>query len=141
MFTSCCLTLADLEAGVRSAPEAEARDLVIASRLPEPLWNHDLFTPDGTWIARPDGWWKEGVAFEVDSREYHFSEADWQATMLRHERLSAYGIIAIHASPSRIRRHGRDLAGSIRAALRNAAAHPPPHIVALPPGSQFRRPA
>ena len=129
--------LEELRAGVRSAPEADCRDLVRAARLPEPLWNHDLYTPDGEWIARPDGWWIEGVAFEADSREYHLSPAGWEATMRRHERMSACGIVVVHASPRRIRDCGAELAENVRAALAAASRRPLPDLVAVPAGTPF----
>jgi hypothetical protein len=35
-----------------------------------------LFAADGGFIASPDAWWaREGVAAEIDSREWHLNPA------------------------------------------------------------------
>lgn len=44
--------LAEVAAGIRSAPEAELRELIISSGLPEPLYNPDLYL-NGKFLARP----------------------------------------------------------------------------------------
>ena len=131
------IAIEELRAGVRSAVEAESRQLMRNSKLPEPLRNHDLYTPDGEWIARPDGWWAEGVAFGADSREYHLGPDEWEATMRRHERMSAYGIVVVHASPRRIHNHGGELADHLRAALAAAGERKLPEIIAVPAGVPF----
>jgi hypothetical protein len=77
------------------------------------------------------------VAFEADSREYHLGPDEWETTMRRHERMSAYGIIVVHASPTRISRHGTELAEHLGAALTAAGRRDPPDVVALPPGTLF----
>lgn len=62
--------MAEVSAGTRSAPEAELRVLIGRAGLPMPLFNPELYLPDGTFIAKPDAWWPEaGVAAEVDSRQ------------------------------------------------------------------------
>jgi hypothetical protein len=82
--------LTDVRGGARSAPEAEWRDLVLASRLPPPVFNHSLYSLTGEFIARPDSFWEEyGVAVEIDSMEWHLGADDWERTMYRHERLAA----------------------------------------------------
>lgn len=126
----------DLRAGTRSAPEAEFRDLVLAARLPEPLWNHDLYAPDGRRIARPDGWWPEGVAWESDSQEWHGSDPDrWERTLRRNERLAEWGVVVVAASPTRIRTAGGELIRTVAAALASARWHPAPPLRAVPAGS------
>ena len=66
-----------LTAGVHSVLEADARTLIDRYALPQPLWNPDLHDPlTGDFLARPDAYWPaEGVALEVDSREYHLDPA------------------------------------------------------------------
>jgi hypothetical protein len=39
----------------------------------------------------------------VDSREYHLNPEDWERTMLRHNALSAAGILTLHVSPEQLR--------------------------------------
>ncbi|MGH3248174.1 MAG: hypothetical protein ACRDOI_18520 [Trebonia sp.] len=66
--------LAEVADGVRSAPEAELRDLIKKAGLPMPLFNPSLYLPNGTFIACPDAWWPEaGVAIEIDSKRWHLS--------------------------------------------------------------------
>ena len=48
--------------------------LIGRSDLPEPMYNAELFTPDGTFLGIADVWWQRaGVVAEVDSRRYHLS--------------------------------------------------------------------
>ena len=68
-----------------------------------PLFNPRLY--DGaTFIAQPDAWWPEAsVAIEVDSKRWHFREADWEHTMDRHSDLGQYSIVTLHFTPHKIR--------------------------------------
>ena len=59
--------LAEVAEGVRSAIEADLRDLIRWARLPTPLYNPRLLVGD-EFLAVPDCWWPEsGVAGEADS--------------------------------------------------------------------------
>ena len=96
--------IAEVADGVRSAPEAELRELLIKARLPVPLFNPRLYLPNGTFIASPDAWWPDaGVAIEVDSRQWHLAPDDWERTMARHTDLGQYGIVTLHVSPHQLR--------------------------------------
>lgn len=96
--------LTEYSVGVRSVAEAEARDKLLRLPLPPPLFNVDLLTLDGAFLARPDAYWLEAsLAFEVDSRRHHSDTEDWEQTQRRHARLSAHGVMVMHASPLRIR--------------------------------------
>lgn len=91
--------IADVARGIRSAPEGDLMDLIDRSDLPQPLYNPRLYI-GGSFLACPDAWWEaSGVAAEVDSREYHFDEADWEATLQRHARMTAAGIRVLHFTP------------------------------------------
>lgn len=110
--------LAEVIAGIRSAPEADLRDLIRKSGLPQPLYNPRLYLGD-VFLAQPDAWWPEyGVAVEVDSREWHLSPADWEYTMARHRRMSAAGIIVLHISPRQLRDRQADALAEMAGALR-----------------------
>jgi hypothetical protein len=96
--------IAESADGVRSAPEAELRDLIIKARMPMPLFNARLYGPNGKFIACPDAWWPEaGVAIEIDSKRWHLAPADWERTMARHSDLGQYGIVTLHATPHQLR--------------------------------------
>jgi hypothetical protein len=96
--------IAEVADGVRSAPEAELRELMIKARLPVPLFNPRLYLPNGTFIASPDAWWPDaGVAIEVDSRQWHLAPGDWERTMARHSDLGQYGIVTLHVTPHQLR--------------------------------------
>jgi len=96
--------LKDARAGVRSAPEAEVRDLVLQAPIPEPLWNPSIYLPDDTFLAQPDGLIAESmVAIEVDSRAHHSAKGDWENTLDRHTELTSAGLLVVHIAPSRFR--------------------------------------
>ena len=109
--------LAEVAEGIRSAVEADLRDLIRWARLPTPLYNPRLLV-GREFLAMPDCWWPEsGVAGEADSRAWHFSPDDWEQTLARHARMSAHGIIVLHLTPQRIRSRRREVADEIRRAL------------------------
>ena len=109
--------LSEVAAGIRSAPEAELRELLMRSGLPAPLYNPDLFL-NGTFLARPDAWWPQaGVAVEVDSKEWHLLPGDWQRTLRRHRRMTAAGIFVVHVTPNELRTESLQVVVDIAAAL------------------------
>lgn len=96
--------IGEVTAGIRSAPEAELRDLIAKAGLPMPLFNPRLYLPNGSFIACPDAWWPEaGVAIEIDSQQWHFAPGDWERTMNRHANLGQYGIVTLHVTPHQLR--------------------------------------
>ncbi len=126
--------LEEVTAGVRSAPEAEFRDLVKTSRvLPKPLWNPRLVDLEGRHLADPDAWWEDaGLIHETDSREWHLSPEHWQATMARHARLTAFGLLVVHNPPSRVRTRPRQLLAELEASyLAGRALGPRPGVRTL----------
>jgi len=124
--------LAEVADGARSVAEGDLRLLIKRERLPEPLYNARLYV-GGQLLAEPDAWWKDfGVAAEVDSRQWHLSPADWEATLARHARMTAQGILVLHFPPSRIRTDGQQVAAEITAALASSRGRELPHIVTVP---------
>jgi hypothetical protein len=104
--------LGEVQAGVRSAAEAWARRLVRRSSLPEPEWNVELRSAVGRRLAVVDAWWDDvGLAWEIDSKEFHLAPADYERTMTRHSTLAAAGVLVVHTLPSRLK---KDPAGVIR---------------------------
>ncbi len=118
--------------GVRSSAEGELRQWVKAARLPEPMYNPRLYL-GSRFLAQPDAWWREAaVAGEVDSREWHLSPAQWEATMARHSRMSAQGIIVIHFTPSQLRSDSARIVAELRSAIAAGRNRPPLNIRAIP---------
>ena len=123
--------VAEVAAGIRSAPEADLRDLIIENNLPMPMFNPRLYL-DGRFLACPDAWWPAaGVAVEVDSKAWHFSsDADWDQTTRRHTRLTAAGILVIHVTPRQLLEEPAWVAADICAAL--SRGHAPAGIATQP---------
>jgi hypothetical protein len=118
------LVLAEVAAGIRSAPEAELRELIRDAGLPEPLYNPDLYWR-GTFLARPDAWWPEAsVAVEVNSMEFHLLPEDAAATMKRQRRMSAAGINVVPVSPNQMRHTRREVMADLAEAYRNGRPAP-----------------
>jgi very-short-patch-repair endonuclease len=124
--------LAEVADGIRSAAEADLRDLVKRAGLPMPMFNARLYAGQ-VLIGVADAWWPEAaVAAEVDSREWHLSPGDWERTLRRHARLTSHGILVLHFTPKQIRTEPAAVVAAIRAALDAARADGQPRVRALP---------
>jgi hypothetical protein len=111
--------LAEVAAGIRSAPEGDLRGLVRQSGLPTPMYNPKLYLL-GKFLAQPDAWWQDaGVAAEVDSRTFHLSPEGWANTMRRHDRMTAAGILLLHFTPAQLRTEPQLVVRQIATALRS----------------------
>ncbi|MQA80879.1 MAG: hypothetical protein GEV10_20750 [Streptosporangiales bacterium] len=122
--------LGEYGAGVRSVAEAVARERVLALPLPVPLFNVDLLTPDGRFLARPDVYWAEaGLVLEIDSRRHHGDMEGWEHTQRRHTKLSAQGLTVLHASPHRIQQSWVPLGREIVSAHAIGCTRPPPRVI------------
>jgi hypothetical protein len=129
MFRSVLAEVAD---GIRSTAEGDLRDLIIAARLPMPLFNPSLYDGD-VFVAKPDAWWPDaGVAAEADSREWHLSPEAWDRTRRRHDLMAELGIIPLHFSPRQIRTEGPTVARMIQGALERGGQRPPLPIRTIP---------
>jgi hypothetical protein len=124
--------LAEVGEGVRSAPEADLRDLIKKARIPVPMFNPRLYLPNGTFLGCPDAWWPEaGLAVEVDSRRWHMNPADWEHTMDRHARFGEHGIVTLHFAPHKLRGEQALVITKIRNAYKAGTARPRLPITAL----------
>jgi very-short-patch-repair endonuclease len=122
--------LAEVSDGIRSPAEADFRDLIRNSRLPQPLFNPSLYL-DGVLLARPDAWWPDrALVVEIDSREWHLSPDDWETTMARDARLRAVGIRVIHITPRQVRTAPNRVLATIADALRTG--QPVAGIITVP---------
>ena len=127
------VALRECIAGSRSAAEGEFMTLIGRSELPEPMYNAELYTIDGAFLGIADVWWQRaGVVAEVDSRRYHLSPADYERTVLRHNRMAAHGINVLHFMPGTVKTDPSTVIRSLRGAIRSGTARPPLLIVAKP---------
>lgn len=124
--------LAEVADGVASVAEGDLRGLIKSGGLPEPMYNPELF--DGSeFLGKPDAWWRdEGVASEVDSKEWHLSPSDWERTLARHAKMSAHGILVLHFTPGQLRASPADVIAQIRSALEQGKQRPPLPIRTVP---------
>ncbi len=126
--------LLEVSDGVRSVSEAELRDLFLTSRvLPPARWNCSLLH-EGTWLADPDAYFEDaGLCVESDSRQWHLSPDDWDATMARHLRMEATGLHVLHVTPTKRRAAPAAVLAYVEAAhLAALRAGPPTGITVAP---------
>jgi len=137
--------LEDVFDNAHSVAEAEAVDLLLAEGVPGFELNVPLVGPQGEVLRYADLLWRDLRAVsEIDSREFHYGEDEWQRTTERHNQLTTYGLAIEHDSPRAIRRAGPAWARRIHAWLRNRAHElgvrelPPPGVIR--PGPDGPRP-
>ena len=128
--------LAEVSDGIRSVAEGWARDAVRASPLPAPLRNPALHGPSG-FLARPDAYWEDlGVAWQIDSREWHLDPESWERTLIRRALLEGAGIVVVSTLPRWLRDGRAAVLAELDAARGRAALLPPPAVRVVPlPGS------
>jgi len=125
--------ISEAAAGIRSAPEAELRDLIVKAHLPMPLFNPRLYLPNRKFIACPDAWWPDaGVAIEMDSRQWHMAPDDWERTMIRHSDLGQYGIVTLHATPHQLRADPASFMRKAANAYKVGVSRPRLNILTIP---------
>jgi hypothetical protein len=136
--------IATLQAGIRSAPEADFREIVLRSRgLSEPLWNCLLLLPDGRKISPDALWIDSGVVHEVNGRRYHSAalagEDAFEDMQRRSDLRVTAGLTVLHNSPNRIRTDGAAVIREIITCVkRNNGKGLPSGVVILragPPGT------
>jgi hypothetical protein len=124
--------VAEVSEGVRSAPEADLRDLIKRARLPLPMFNPRLYLANGTFLGCPDAWWPEaGLAVEIDSRRWHLNPKDWEHTMDRHARFGEHAIVTLHFAPHKLRAEQGLVIATIRNAYKAGTVRPRLPITAL----------
>lgn len=125
--------LREVSEGARSAAEAEVRDHVMRAGLPAAKWNHNVYGPEGQWLACPDAIWEEyGVVLEVDSLEWHLSPASYRQTQARHRRLTAAGLLVVHVTPGTVRSDPAAFIDELRTTLATAVRRLAPAVVVHP---------
>jgi hypothetical protein len=113
----------DLRRGARSVAEAETLDVLRRAPLPPFEANVPIVTAGGVLIAVADCLWRRlRAVLEIDSREFHYREEDWQRTMARHSLLSRHGLSVDHYAPSQLRRDRSAWVKGVQQWLRARAA-------------------
>lgn len=115
-----------------SVAERDARRLSRRIRLTTPHWNVTIADADGLIIGRPDAWYDDvGLAWEIDSKAFHYGPRDYERTLARNSRYAAAGILVVQTLPNRLRDHPDTVARELKQAHRAAAARsrPPVRIV------------
>jgi hypothetical protein len=122
----------EISDGARSAAEAVGREIVLRSGLPTPLWNPRLYDQWGRFIAVPDAWFDDvGMAWQIDSREWHLAPADHEQTLDRRSAMMAEGVVVVHSLPSKLRRRA-EMVEELRRSYAHAARRPRPDVLAIP---------
>ncbi|SDF63742.1 hypothetical protein SAMN05216553_102443 [Lentzea fradiae] len=124
--------LGEIRDGVRSAAEAWAHSLIKDSGLPAPTWNVQIRSAAGSQLAIVDAWWEEvGLAWQIDSIEFHLSPASYSHTMAQHSALLAQGVLTVHTVPSRLKKEPAGVMAELQGAYRAAAQRPRPDVRAM----------
>jgi hypothetical protein len=119
--------LREMSAGVRSVAEARARDCLQRHGIPQPLWNVDLTTEDGEFIARPDGYWEDvAAALEIDSMAWHLRPSAYLNTQRRQRDLTRRGILVLPVAPQLILEDEYAFTRDVLAHLAEARRREPP---------------
>lgn len=125
--------LHELHQGVHSVAESWGYRVIAKSDLPMPEWNVRLLTADGALLGIADAWWDSvGLAWEIDSYEFHLSPADYSDTLTRNARMTGAGLVVVHTVPNRIRREPKSVLTELRNAYGHAAARSRPPVIARP---------
>lgn len=133
--------------GVRSVAEAKARELATRSGLPAPIWNAALFDAAGRFVAIPDAWFDEvGLAWEIDSTEWHLSPQAYERTLDRRSAMMAEGVTVMHTQPAKLANRPAETIDELQRTYHHAARTPRPAVIAVrqngtdgPPGGVRER--
>jgi hypothetical protein len=126
--------LRDVLSGAQSVAEIDGLRVWKRTGLPPLTWNVDLYDSDGRFVARPDGWCDEvGLAWEIDSYEYHFEREGYARTLSRNARYAAAGILLVQTLPNRLRTEPDAVAAELRAAYQAAATRSRPDLTTRKP--------
>lgn len=126
--------LAEIQNGSRSVAESHAMEVWHRTGLPPLRWNVDLYDEQGRFVARPDGWCDEaGLAWEIDSHEYHFTREGYGRTLKRNARYAAAGIVVVQTVPTRLRADPDGVVAELVAAHRAATTRPRPPVTVRAP--------
>lgn len=122
--------LNEIDLGVRSVAEADALEIWYQAGLPTPHRNTVVVDSDGTYVGMPDTWCDEvGLAWEIDSTEFHYSKDAYARTLERNSRYAAAGISVVQTLPTRLRTEPEAVIAELRAAYAAAQQRPRPNVL------------
>jgi very-short-patch-repair endonuclease len=106
----------DATRGMRSVGEGDLRRVIVAARLPEPVWNAAIETAAGTFLL--DAYWPDtGVGAEADGAAFHLSAADWTRDVRRQNAIQETGIRLFRFPVRRLRWEGAECGDELSRAL------------------------
>ncbi|MCD2193104.1 hypothetical protein LQ327_06840 [Actinomycetospora endophytica] len=129
------IALVEIRDGVRSAPEAWAREIALEmaaeESFPRVEWNRAIHLETGERLFDPDGWIDEvAVAWEIESVEYHLSPEDQERSYRRRALMNRHDVVLVEHRPSRLRTAKDEVKADLRAAYERAGRRPRPPLVA-----------
>jgi predicted transcriptional regulator of viral defense system len=123
------LVLAEINAGVRFAAEARAREVLRDAGLPEPLFNVELMDDAGRVFAVPDGYFPEwACGYQVDSRRWHLSPQDYERTTRQRGYAGRFGVMILAVTPQRIFEDPDGFVADVRGLIETARSRTAPII-------------
>lgn len=131
--------LSDALDGARSVAEATAARRLASGPVPPFELNVPVVDEEGRLLYVIDELWRElRAGVEIDSREYHFDEPDWQRTLIKHNDLTRFGLAILHYPPALITGRGSSFVPDVADWLRLRAVElgrpvPSGHGVRRPP--------
>lgn len=127
---------------LRSPAEFDAKQLVDTSSVPPTHWNPKLYTVDGDYIATPDAWWDDvGLAWEIDSVEFHYSRDSYGRTVQRNSRYGQSGIPVVQTLPSELVSRPSRVLRELEAAYRAAQTRGRSDVLVVPTASSTAGPS
>ncbi|HEX6355277.1 hypothetical protein [Actinophytocola sp.] len=119
--------LRDVIVGARSDAEVDAIRVWERTGLPRPAWNVPLRDTSGTYLGTPDAWFAEvGLAWEIDSYEFHFEREAYANTVNRNARYAGRNRGVADAPDAPAHRPRRSGGGADRCLSGSRGSRPPP---------------
>jgi hypothetical protein len=82
------------------------------------VFNVDVVARDGTTVVRPDGYFPDlACGYEIDSRRWHLSPDDYEATTRRRGYAARFGVLLMSVTPARVFEDPQGFIEDLRALL------------------------
>lgn len=124
------IAMREIDAGIRSVAEGDAKEAISRSGLPPMEWNVSLFTASGEFIGSPDGWYDDvAMALQIDSMQWHLSPALYKKTQRIQRAMTRHGIVVMPIAPADVSAAGSTFIPELTAFRLTATGRPRPDIV------------